>query len=304
MTTPLYLYLATTTQLLNRGHSPHTLRKKLLEKQLIRVRKSVLAPHDLWIKAFLSERYIAQCYAWSLVSTRAVFSHASAAALLGLSLLNVPQLIYCYTNATSRGGSPSIRLFPRLDDDVRLVRSEHGLTCTDILTTVNDCARTLDLQSALVIANSALHKRLVNSKELITALNAGGRGSRNSRNIAEWMSEKCESPGETLLMLRLREMKLPLPEQQYEVYVPQLGRAYRLDGSYVEQKIALEFDGAVKMHKFGATDQVLIKERFREKALQNAGWIVVRFSWEMVTKRPWDIEHAVKNAFQARGIWI
>lgn len=59
-----------------------------------------------------------------------------------------------------------------------------------------------------------------------------------------------------------------------------------------------------KMHEFGPTDQVLIKERSREKALQNTGWLVVRFSWEMVTKRPWEIEHVIKNAFQARGIWI
>ena len=63
--------------------------------------------------------------------------------------------------------------------------------------------------------------------------------------------------GETLLMLRLREMNLPLPEQQHEVYVPQLGRTYRLDGAYVEEKIALEFDGEVKMTQFGSTDQAL-----------------------------------------------
>ncbi|WP_346845632.1 hypothetical protein [uncultured Rothia sp.] len=56
-------------------------------------------------------------------------------------------------------------------------------------------------------------------------------------------------------------MNLPLPEQQHEVYVPQLGRTYRLDGAYVEEKIALEFDGEVKMTQFGSTDQALVKER-------------------------------------------
>lgn len=195
MTSPLYLHLATTAQLINRGFTPRTLRKRVAEGQLVKVRPSVFTPAQWWNEAFPSDRYIAQCYAWSLISPQAVFSHDSSAALLGLSLLSAPHFVSCYSLPSSRGRVQNIRLFPRLDDDVRLVRSEQGVMCTDTLTTINDCARTLDLQSALVVANSALYRRLVNLEELTAALNVAGRGSRNSRHVAELKSRRCESPG-------------------------------------------------------------------------------------------------------------
>lgn len=194
-----------------------------------------------------------------------------------------------------------MRLFPKLDVATPLVYSDQQLVCTDVLTTLNDCIRLLDVQSGLVLAESALHKNLVSVEESKELLSLPGRGSRNARAVVEQMGSLSESPGETLMMMRLRELKLPLPVQQYEMHVPWSGELFRLDAAYVQEKIALEFDGAVKMKDFGPADQVLVRERNREKTLHNLGWIVLRFSWETVLNRPAEINAVIRKAFHQRG---
>lgn len=289
-TPPLYRQLITRQQLQHRGLTQRHLRQELEAENLIQLRKSVFVPSQPWKNAYPSERYLAECYAWAITSQRAVFSHASAAALMGLPLLRIPQDIYCYGPTNSRGSASRVRYYPKLDGATPLIISPPGLTCTSVATTVNDCSRTLDYYSGLVIAESALSQGLLTHQELQEVLDKPGRGVRKSRAVSAHMSQFSESAGESLMLARIREFGYPAPVQQYLVAVPWNGKTYRIDAAYPELKLALEFDGAFKLTGFGPTDQALIKERTREKDLLNLGWTVVRFSWDMVWRRPAELK--------------
>jgi hypothetical protein len=47
----------------------------------------------------------------------------------------------------------------------------------------------------------------------------------------------------------------------------------------VKLKIGLEFDGDVKYFAFGPTAEALVRERKRERALIEEGWILLRVEW-------------------------
>ncbi len=62
----------------------------------IRVRAGVYAPRAEWDRLKPWERYLARVHAYALVNPDAVFSHESAAALLGLPLFGEPRDIHTY----------------------------------------------------------------------------------------------------------------------------------------------------------------------------------------------------------------
>lgn len=72
-------------------------------------------------------------------------------------------------------------------------------------------------------------------------------------------------------------MPFEMPDQQVEV-ATRRGR-YRLDFAWVKLKVGLEFDGDVKYFAYGPTAEVLLRERKRERALMEDGWLLLRIEW-------------------------
>lgn len=87
--------------------------------------------------------------------------------------------------------------------------------------------------------------------------------------------------------------------QQYEISVA--GRIYRLNFALPELGIIIEFDGALKYTDYGPADQVILRERQREKDLQNAGWYVIRVGWGDVYPRPHRLLAMVRDAVERRS---
>lgn len=109
------------------------------------------------------------------------------------------------------------------------------------------------------------------------------------------MSDKSESAGESYTRLLLDEMGLTYTEQK-ELIVD--GQLYRCDFALEEFGIIIEFDGRLKLTDFGASDVVLERERYREKAMQNAGWTVFRADWDLVTRRPENFKQNLRRLLQ------
>ncbi|MEU4206799.1 DUF559 domain-containing protein [Rothia terrae] len=78
------------------------------------------------------------------------------------------------------------------------------------------------------------------------------------------------------------------------------GSRYRCDFVLWEYRAIVEFDGRLQLTDFGASDHVLERERYREKALQNAGWVVFRVDWDMVTRRPNDFKRQLTRLLRQR----
>ncbi|MBV8994394.1 MAG: DUF559 domain-containing protein [Pseudonocardiales bacterium] len=100
---------------------------------------------------------------------------------------------------------------------------------------------------------------------------------------------------ETAGRLVLRDRGVPLPIPQYELWAPDGTRLARLDGAYLREKVALEFDGA---DPHGLPEAVL-RDRWRQNGLPELGWTVLRFTWWDVMLDPDGVGHRAADPASA-----
>lgn len=215
------------------------------------------------------------------LSTRWWFSHTSAALLWGCWVWRLAEQVH-----VTQLGRPSVR---RAADPV--LRRHHvplperdrtmidGVPVTGLERTVVDCARSLPAPQAVVVADSGL--RLGADPDRLAVLlaeAAGGRGVRRARRVLAVADPRSESPGESVLRWLLLDAGLPAP-------VPALGvetwaGRFWLDLGWPEERVGLEFDGAVK---YAGTPEEgrrrLLAEKRRHDALRESGWTVLRVTW-------------------------
>ena len=70
------------------------------------------------------------------------------------------------------------------------------------------------------------------------------------------------------------------------------GRAYVLDIAFRDFRLALEVDG----YAFHSDLKSFQDDRRRQNALMNAGWLVLRFTWEDITAYPKRTITEIKDA--------
>jgi very-short-patch-repair endonuclease len=66
----------------------------------------------------------------------------------------------------------------------------------------------------------------------------------------------------------------------------------RLDFAYPDQKIMIELDGRIDHSK----KRIFEDDRKRQNDLVLAGWTVLRFTWDDVTKRPAEVARTIERA--------
>ncbi|WP_309069880.1 hypothetical protein [Arthrobacter sp.] len=209
----------------------------------------------------------------------ATYSHTSAARIHGLSLWRADVQVHITRpfagSSREHIGDVVRHRAPLLPRDLDMV---DGLRVTSLARTVVDCARTLSYRQGLIITDHALRLG-VKRADLhdVAQRQKGFKGVQVARKVIENGSPLSESPGETLTCHLLAGMPLPMPEQQVVVRT-RVGE-HRLDFAWLEQKIALEFDGKTKYFDYAPTPDVLFQERRREKALMEEGWIFIRLEW-------------------------
>lgn len=257
--------------------------QKLASGELLKIRKGIYIESQKWQSLKPWEQQTARILALARQMPDVVLSHTSAAQLFGFVTPN-ETLVHIYSDGTSRSRIQSVAKHCLLTQDTSTVLLELGIRVTCPLTTVLDCARYLPIKQGVALADSALFQRAVETEELAEKLTeAQGRNCRKMRQIARLVSPKSESAGESYTRMLLDEMGL-VYEEQKEFFLA--GSHYRYDFALEDFGIIVEFDGRLKLTDFGAPDAVLEQERYREKALRNAGWVVFRADWDLVTRRP------------------
>lgn len=173
----------------------------------------------------------------------------------------------------------------------------HGMTATGPLRTLADLTLRVDRFSAVSVLDSALNRRLVTADDLcaLPRLILGRRGAVAARAFLAEADGRAQSPLETRARLRCVDGRVPPDVLQLEIrdddgYLLGIG-----DLGWRGHRIIAEADGRTP---HGPPDAVYADRR-RQNRLVNAGWTVLRFTWQD-TLRPDYIPWTVRQAMTAR----
>ncbi|MEL7977717.1 hypothetical protein AAG589_17765 [Isoptericola sp. F-RaC21] len=207
------------------------------------------------------------------------FSHETAAMLHGAWTYRTPQLVHLTREWNPRvdgEGEPLVRRHhtPMPPSDRAEVRD---IPVTSLARTLVDCIRTLPRDGALVACDS-LFRLGADPAEVSRIMSAsrGKRGVVQAREILDLCDPRSGSPGETVTRLAAADVGLPRPECQLAVPTAR-GTCY-VDLGWAGVRLAVEFDGLVKYED--DAESALHDEAARQRALEAAGWVVVRVRWE------------------------
>lgn len=217
-----------------------------------------------------------------LASPGSVVSHASAAVLHRLPLLEAPVSVSVTRPRAGGRKRPNLHLYVAGLDPSEVIELD-GLAVTSLARTVVDVGRTCSFGRAVVVGDAALRAGL-SREALATSIEwaAGRPGIGSARRMAAFADAGSESPGESLSRVLFDAQGLPVPLLQYEVRDGRLliGRS---DFCWREERTIGEFDGKVKYGRLlnpGETIQdAVYREKRREDALRDLGWQVVRWTW-------------------------
>ncbi len=211
------------------------------------------------------------------------FSHSTAALLWGCWTWRLAPLVHITQVSVPRTRNDSdgalrrhwIHLPPADRAELR------GVPVVSLERAVVDCARSLPAEGALVVADSALRRGASAARigHIVDSM-AGARGIRQARAVIAAAYARSESPGESLVRFAACRAGAPTPTPQLEVATS--AGTFRLDLGWADVRVGIEFDGAMKYSgaDFGSPVDRLRAEKRRHDALVDAGWWVVRVSWD------------------------
>jgi Transcriptional regulator, AbiEi antitoxin len=270
-------------QLLAAGWTDHELRRQRRSGELVRLGRGayVQAPgtpprfevrHAL-LAAVRDERHAAD----------GVLSHVSAAVLHGLSTWGL-RLDHVHRTRDRRTGGRvgqgvHLHAAPLAPDEVVEV---DGLLVTSVARTVVDVGRTAGFDAAVAVADSALHRHLVDPDDLARAARrcAGWQGVPQARRVLAVADGDSDSVGESRSRLAIQRAGLPTPILQWKV--PGNGRTYEVDFGWPELHAVGEFDGLSKYGRLLRPGQdpaeVVVAEKLREDEIRDIGLRMVRWT--------------------------
>ena len=240
-------------------------------------------------------------------SSEVALSHISAAAIYGFPLVAV-DLQNVHISAIEhriRGGRRN-RVHTHVSPLNRAEIVHQGeLAVTTPLRTVVDCALMLPLDSALVIADFALHSGLISMEQLRTAVSQLPRraGIAIARSVAAFGDPLAESPGETRTRLIIVQGGYEV-DSQVEILDDQGFLLGRVDLHLREHPVVIEFDGRMKYGMNGDVERAHWEEKRRHDRIEETGRVVVRVVWEELaapTRVLAKVQRAIRRAQRASG---
>jgi hypothetical protein len=250
------------------------------------VRRGVYVERGAFDALDVTDRHLISMHALDAVSAvRPVFSHWSAAVLLGLplppgALLSRPHVTVAA--AGSRGATGVAAHVQRMLPSEVLERQ--GLLCTDAVRTVVDVAAFAPFAGGVIVADAALHEQPSLAPLLLAARDAARERRASSRiaAVVGFADGSSESPGESLSRVTMERLGLPRPVLQH-VFRDRRGFAARVDFWFPDQRVAGEMDGRAKYldpsMNGGDPAKALYEEKVREDRVRALGVRVVRWGW-------------------------
>jgi len=210
-----------------------------------------------------------------------VASHISAAVLHGLPIfradLTLVHLTWDKPPHSPRAGTVMHQAVVERD-------RVGDVAVTSVARTIIDCARTLPRDTAVVMADFALHTGVVSLSELHAELaRMPLRGSARARRVVELADGRAESVGETRTRLICVDGGIPVTPQVV-LRDPSGALVARVDLLVDGVLLAIEFDGATKYvrNDDGAVDpeQKHWEEKVRREDVEDLGYVVVNVYWK------------------------
>ena len=163
--------------------------------------------------------------------------------------------------------------------------------------TVLDVARTSSFRAGVVTADSALHLGLTTVQEMrdVAADCRHWPGKRRALEVVEFATPLAESALESVSRVTFRDHGLPMHRLQV-VLSDADGEIGRVDFFWEEYGVVGEADGRVKYGNDERTD-ALWAEKLRQERLEDAGFIVVRWTWSEIFNDPFVVVARIRRAF-------
>jgi hypothetical protein len=219
-----------------------------------------------------------------------VLSHASAAVVLGLPVWG-QDLSRVHVTRDGTGGGRLTRgvhrhVSPLGEDETTVV---DGMRVTTPGRTVNDVARTVPFEQAVVVADAALAKLAIDRSSLLAAQARTGlwRGAPQALRAISFADGGARSPGESRSRVAIHRAGLPAPVLQYEILDDEGRFVGCVDFAWPHLRTVGEFDGKIKYGRLlepgRSAGDVLFAEKVREDAIRACDWRMVRWIW-------WDLD--------------
>lgn len=291
----------TTANLLGQGLSEGRIRSL--------VRQGVLSPvgHGVYVRAELAARVAGSTnvvqHALQVASVLAVGapgavgSHQSAAMIHSLDLLvrQAPGVVVTRPPGTSTKRRAGVRVHVAALPTSHVTR-RGGVAVTTVPRTVVDLARTSPFRAGVVVADSALRRKLTTKADLAAVVAECARwpGLTQARDVVEFSDALSESALESLSRVVFREQGIPPPELQEWIGGEEEGVIGRADFYWRRFATIGEADGAVK---YGDPQRAIAQLR-RDARLRAAGFQVVHFTWDDIVRAPELVAAWLREAFR------
>lgn len=261
------------------------LERRATRRELVRIRPGATTSREDWEAAHGVARQLALIDAARRAARiEPVFSHESAAAVHGIPIIG--DWPHTVTTTVRRGGGWSsgavVRVHRELDPQ-DIVELADGLRMTSVARTAIDLA-TVRSRLGAIVAVSYVRRGGLALGELAEALARASRmtGIGFARSAVRDSVGGSDSPLETLVVVRCRDLGFAEPEQQFGVRGVD-GVDYRVDFAWRGGRILGEADGKLKYRSVdgGPTGlDVLWAEKHREDALRARCDAFMRSTWD------------------------
>lgn len=281
--------------LLEEGSTDDSLYRAVSAGRLVRLRQGAYTQTEVWRAADAAERHRLLSHAvMRQYDDDVARSHVSALLEWGGPAWGLDLADAHVTSLHGIGERTGARLHHhrgalRVNDVTRL----DGHWITTPARTAIDVALNAPLKPAVCVLDWVQNRGLATRAEL-QALVAAVRtwpGALGLFRKVDLSTALAESLAETLARLVFRELGLPVPELQFEVFDVRGRLIGRVDFAWPEHGLMGEFDGRVKyrrMRRPGETiEEMVLREKVREDRLREAtGWLLFRLVWEDL----WDLD--------------
>ena len=248
--------------------------------ELVVVKYGVYAPATLWRDLAPWDRYLARVHAAALTMPGLVFSHESAAVLLGLPIFGEPSDVHVLRDPTATSGSWSgLRTHTAAVPRETVIRG--GLQLTSLAETTVDVARSRHRAIGLAVVDAALRSDSALRVEQLVAMNEARASSRGRRH-ARWSLHRGNPAAARALESISRAVVefLGFAEPELQVPFDLDGRRYFVDCFWPDAQIVGEADGREKYGgAYGEPGRAVYDEKQREDSIRRVVKGFARWGW-------------------------
>jgi hypothetical protein len=236
---------------------------------------------NVYVAAGIPDTLVVRCRAARrILPPDAVFSHQTAAKLWGGAVPDNPNVHVAFMRAVSCA-VPGIKVH-RFTYEFATHARRHGLPATTPEQTLLHLARPLDLVELVACADQLVRRGVTTPLDLVAAAeNHLGQGGRLARQAGVLCRNNVDSSAETRVRLLIVLAGLPEPVVNHPIRRPDGSVEYRLDLSFPDYLLAIEYDG-----RWHDDPEQQLRDEARRQELRRRGWRFVVLHAEDLFETP------------------